>query len=119
MSKNVTQNLKMSKHNIVECQECQHFNQKCQKCDPNILKFQMSKTPSALSILYISFHSLGGTQDIKKSLKEHLCTVSNFGKKRNLLLTTRLGSSSHSKTKYKFRKLTIEKLSKGQYTRCD
>ena len=47
MSKTSHKNLKMSKHNIIECQKCQNFNQKCQKCHPKILKCQMSKTPFA------------------------------------------------------------------------
>ena len=44
-------NLKMSKHNITECQKFQNFNQKCQKCHPKLLKCRMSKTPSVPPIL--------------------------------------------------------------------
>ena len=44
-------NLKMSKHNITECQKCQNFSQECQKCHPKIIKCQMSETPSAPPIL--------------------------------------------------------------------
>ena len=47
MSKMSHKNLKMSKHNNIECQKCQNFNQKCHKRHPKIPKCQMSKTPSA------------------------------------------------------------------------
>ena len=36
-------NFKMSKHNIIEFQKCQNFDQKCQKCHPKIINVKCRK----------------------------------------------------------------------------
>ena len=45
MSKMSHTNLKMSKHNIIECQNFQNFNQKCQKFSPKNPKMSNIKSP--------------------------------------------------------------------------